>query len=510
MIGLNANYKKDAHLHWLGLVFFYAGLANLPYWAAAEKFVYSRQMGWFCTEYMLIGLLALLAPPIVPALLLLLLISLDLLCAVCETYNIPINVCLSNLGVVHTFTLSRAAAAIAILLLALAVCLIAMHLPGWKLPARDRWRAAACLLAFAGLGLFADFFTVALGTGHIPNPLRIHAVTDSVNPTLYSSPRLARIPIVRLVHLENVYNALQVYEKASPAVAFFMASASSEAIRSAGITAEINRQHLPNLVIVLVESWGLSTDPALNQALLDPYRNSALLDRYQVVQGAIPFHGATIAGEARELCGSAIGFHLLKASASELQGCLPGQLASLGYHTIALHGMNGGIFDRSSWYRTIGFQELWFKDRFEQQGLANCIGAFVGTCDSSIASWIGRRLEEPDSGPKFIHWMTLNSHLPVMVPTSIPQAAPCLSSLSLEPNSTLCSWYQLIAHVHQSVATLAMDGLARPTVFVIVGDHAPPFVNAGLRSRFSPAVVPYVLLIPRPADQKERSRLITH
>jgi hypothetical protein len=66
----------------------------------------------------------------------------------------------------------------------------------------------------------------------------------------------------------------------------------------------------------------------------------------------------------------------------------------------------------------------------------------------------------------------------------------------------VCSWYQLIANVHHSVADIAMSKLARPTVFVIVGDHAPPYSDPSLRDMFSQSVVPYVLLVPRQVQSK--------
>jgi len=52
-----------------------------------------------------------------------------------------------------------------------------------------------------------------------------------------------------------------------------------------------------------------------------------------------------------------------------------------------------------------------------------------------------------------------------------------------------------------------MSPLARPTVFVIVGDHAPPFGDPGLRSRFSQTDVPYVVLLPRSDDKRSKSLL---
>ena len=87
--------------------------------------------------------------------------------------------------------------------------------------------------------------------------------------------------------------------------------------------------------------------------------------------------------------------------------------------------------------------------------------------------------------------------LMVLVPSPLTAGAPCLPAQSLTPQTPLCSWYQLVANVHLSVAQLAMGTLARPTIFVIVGDHTPPFVDAELRYRFSQDSVPYVLLLPR-------------
>jgi hypothetical protein len=105
--------------------------------------------------------------------------------------------------------------------------------------------------------------------------------------------------------------------------------------------------------------------------------------------------------------------------------------------------------------------------------------------------------------------MTLNSHLPVFVPSPLSHGAPCLADLSLTPNTPLCSWYQLIANVHQSVSQIAMGKLDRPTVFIIVGDHAPPFGDPALRNKFSQSDVPYVILLPR-SDHYPYKALLAH
>jgi hypothetical protein len=50
--------------------------------------------------------------------------------------------------------------------------------------------------------------------------------------------------------------------------------------------------------------------------------------------------------------------------------------------------------------------------------------------------------------------------------------------------------------VHQSVQQAALGTTARPTVFILVGDHAPPFAASQLRADFSSTQVPYVMLTP--------------
>jgi phosphoglycerol transferase MdoB-like AlkP superfamily enzyme len=186
-----------------------------------------------------------------------------------------------------------------------------------------------------------------------------------------------------------------------------------------------------------------------------------------------------------------------------LSGCLPGRLAAMGYRTLAVHGMNGNMFSRSDWYSRIGFQEQWFHNELMRQGLPDCLGAFFGTCDAAIADWIGRRLGGHDD-PYFVHWVTLNSHLPVPVPSLLQNGASCSLTPLLSRKPALCAWYQLVLNVHESVSRLSMTTFARPTVFVIVGDHAPPFTDPGLASQFSSTDVPYVLLVPR-GDRESRT-----
>jgi hypothetical protein len=254
---------------------------------------------------------------------------------------------------------------------------------------------------------------------------------------------------------------------------------------------------VPNVVLILVESWGRPLAVDLEESLVRPYSDERISEKYTLSRGTVPFYGPTVAGEARELCGSSMGFGLLTASAPELKGCLPGTMKAMGYHSTALHGYSARMFDRGEWYSRIGFDEAWFRDQLRGQGLPMCPGPFPGACDAAVSSWIGERLQESSDTPQFIYWVTLNSHLPVPISNGVKAAPSCSEHLGTAEAPAVCAWYQLVFNVHRSVSELALRATTRPTIFLIVGDHAPPFSSARLRSQFSDRVVPYVLLVPK-------------
>jgi hypothetical protein len=490
-------WRLNGRFRWLAFVLLYAVLANLPFWIASRNFGLLFD-GCFCLEFVAIGLLALFLPSFSASPLLLLAIAADLISAVCRTYLLSVRECLTNFGFVHSLSSSRLLSAAAIVAVTLLVCVLAALLPAAAI-GQNRRRATACLFGFAVLCTAIDCIAFVRNTGSFPNPMQFMQtrVLDAVKPGYFSDLRACRVPLLRLARTQRSYFNMIAVETAKHSPPLPIPNASELAIRTAGIAPGASAQKLPNLVIVLAESWGAPADPAIATALVQPYLQPGLEARYQVVQGTVPFYGGTVTGEARELCGTTIGYNLLNASPRELEGCLPHRLAALGYRGIALHGMDAHLFSRWKWYSAMGFQEQWFHRQFQQQELPDCLGAFIGTCDAAIADWIARRLASERGGPEFVHWVTLNSHLPVPAPSPFASSFPCSFAPLLARHEAACAWYQLVANVHRSVAALAMGNLIRPTVFVVVGDHAPPFADPQLRNQFSSTDVPYVLLLPR-------------
>lgn len=482
-----------SRIQYASYVFFYAVFLNVPYWIASRTLGLIPH-GWFCIEYVLVGVIALFLPRFFSSLLVVLAIALDMLYAICSTYYIiPFQV-LTNIRGLEHFSSQRIewVAAVGVVTLCFAGLAVLFTVSSASLGSRAK--VALSLIVFCFGIVSAQFAFAQTGTGRARNLSLGIDKRDSVSLAYYSNIRPARFPS-RWLLLRTLFQHRVEYEANSARyhIATFP-SASAVGTRLGGI--EWKNAQEPNLVLIVSESWGLSTQSAIADALTAPYFRQDLLARYKVLQGTVPFYGATVAGEARELCGSTLGLEIMKASQRQLVCCLPGQLAAMGYHNIALHGNDGRMFDRSAWYPRIGFDETWFNQQFQDKNLPNCVGAFTGTCDAAIADWIGNRLRTSDNHPQFIYWMTLNSHLPVPDPVPLSSPASCAFSPSLATHGALCSWFQLVANVHQSVSRLALSAEERPTVFVIVGDHAPPFADIEVRNDFSHKMVPYTVLIP--------------
>jgi len=253
-----------------------------------------------------------------------------------------------------------------------------------------------------------------------------------------------------------------------------------------------------NFVVIVLESWGQIADPAATRQIASPYAATDLRARYHVDLGTVPFKGPTVFGETRELCGQTFQNGIAAASAQDLRACLPNFFAANGYATIGIHGFYPKVYDRMHWYPRVGFQTSLFKPDLDALGMRTCPGGLVGTCDADVVDWMTARLKlsNPEH-PVYIHWASINSHIPVVDVIGPEQARFCQNTSPALQDRTLCNWYTLVERVHLKVAQMAMAASLPPTAFVIVGDHAPPFSSSQRRSVFSQTQVPYVLLTPK-------------
>ncbi|HEX6496740.1 MAG TPA: sulfatase-like hydrolase/transferase [Acidobacteriaceae bacterium] len=486
---------------WYLFVLFYGVFSNIPFWVMV-RFLRIERNGWFCLDYLCIGILSLFVPRVVTGILMFGSIVADALSAITESYFLSLSECLKSFSSLGELPGPRLGYVIAAVLLAILISVAAALLPKPLIKGARRFYAAGCMSSLAAILLVADCARVYHQTGALPTVLGFRLSPDARNAGIFKvkESRICRLSMKRLIQ-DEIDRRKDERERHSGAI---LGTRLTSAVAKAEFPATkrpmlpvTTEYDTPNIVVILVESWGLASNPDFRDSIVRPYLDPQLQDHYRLLQGTVPFYGPTVAGEARELCNSYMGFHLLDASREELRGCLPDRLAALGYHTVGIHGHAGRMFRRSTWYGTIGFQETWFEDRFQQMGLPKCAGGFTGICDADIALWIGNRLHQRTTQPSFLYWVTLNSHLPVPVPADVKGAASCATVPSGQQYPALCSWFQLVSNVHRSIAQIAQSDLSRPTVFVVVGDHAPPFAGSFLRRQFSDAVVPYVILQPQ-------------
>lgn len=433
--------------------------------------------GYINLEYLLIGALGVFLPRGVVFVLLLLESLADFAYSVCYTYQFSLENLLSSLRYLPVLPKSRIPEGLVFLAVGILLCAaLAFVRPR---PQKRLWTAGV-LLACVAILTPIDILCGQNPIWHKDVALSPYRVTRSPVFTLGVREAAARFTNKK----ESQADDAPMRSASSPAISFFDGQRGST--------------ESPNVVLIVVESWGLALDSRLAQQLAAPYDDPRIARKYNVSYGAVPFTGLTVPGEARELCQSTIGFGILNASARLVEKCLPAFFHARGYQNLAIHGYVGQMFYRSTWYSKMGFDRMWFGPNLHEMGLPNCRGAFPGICDASIAGWMGSSFLSVDQGkPLFIYWVTLNSHLPVPAHPDLPEDGVCATQPALRSSAALCSWFRLVRAVHQSVQQVALGATARPTVFVLVGDHAPPFGDPELLAEFSSTQVPYVMLTPR-------------
>ncbi len=238
-------------------------------------------------------------------------------------------------------------------------------------------------------------------------------------------------------------------------------------------------------MLVLVESLGVVRDPALRRWLDERLTSQA--GPREIQRAPVQFIGPTTYGELRTLCLLGGSYQLLDAR--HVGDCLPKRLSALGWHSIGLHGFTGNMFDRRMWWPIVGFDDVMFAEQLAEQGLPQCGAAFRGHCDGAVLEAAGARLKPAT----LVYVLTLNTHLPLQETTVPAELAPLCDAAGV-PDS-VC---QLTAALGHTLGEIGRQMRAHPdSLFVVVGDHAPPFRIRAARQAFEDIEVPSWVLAPK-------------
>lgn len=251
-----------------------------------------------------------------------------------------------------------------------------------------------------------------------------------------------------------------------------------------------------NVILVVVESLGYMEDPAKRARIDAPLANPHITRKYVVTSGTATYFGSTTSGEMRELCETRTFYSDYAPKYG--YSCLPDLLHERGYASLAVHSFGGDMFEREQWYPRVGFdKEVFGSELLKQTGRA-CGSVFRGACDADLAPVIAKeaRLLASAGKPRFIYWLTLNTHIPV-APGDAHVNFRCAERDNAFGQATVCRMAELWHDFFGAVSQLALDPTIGPAEILIVGDHAPPLWSKRGRSMFAPGKVAWYRLTPR-------------
>ncbi|MEL7444800.1 MAG: sulfatase-like hydrolase/transferase [Pseudomonadota bacterium] len=272
-----------------------------------------------------------------------------------------------------------------------------------------------------------------------------------------------------------------------------MAASDAERVALAG-----NR----NLAIIMVESLGVPTSNSeMKRLLFAGLETPVMQRRFESTRGTSLYYNSTTAGEIRELCGRWGEYHELVSAGGDLS-CLPGRMRQAGYSTHAYHSFEGPFFDRATWYPGIGFDRTVFAKDMIKAGAEPCGGVFPGACDRDIPEQLARQLKA-ETGPQFVYWLTVNSHLPVPTEANLKvDRCERVSGELARDFPMICRQFALWQDMEKALAREVLQPGFPPTDFLIVGDHMPPYFETRHRREFAPDRVPWIHLRWRPDADK--------
>ena len=248
-----------------------------------------------------------------------------------------------------------------------------------------------------------------------------------------------------------------------------------------------------NAVVVVVESFGFFNDPRARELIAAPLMTSDITDRYAVTSGHADYFGTTTSGEMRELCHTRAPYREVAETSGD--SCFPHQMQRRGYTTLAFHGFLRTMFGREGWYPKIGFDRAMFGEDIMMRTRRLCGGVVQGVCDADLAPIIAGEAAKV-KGPRFIYWLTLNTHIPVHEGDALTDFG-CDRDARLFGTRKVCMMSELWRDAFNVIAKLANDPAIGPADILIVGDHAPPLWSKRGRAQFMPGQVAWYRLTPR-------------
>ena len=243
-------------------------------------------------------------------------------------------------------------------------------------------------------------------------------------------------------------------------------------------------------VLIILESFGLFSKLSDNDFILKEF--SGLLNAsYNVHAGKVKFSGATTAAEVRELLGVEGDYNYMRSLAGDNVRALR-VFSNNSYHMTGFHYYYRSAFNRDVWWSRAGLTHQRFLDSLGRSEIQLAGGFLNGGYDRKLIADIFNSLNISDK--VFAYGLTLNSHLPVHINKDIKamEDKPLVGFNGSSDNvKTLVNSWRVVFHeIANQLNNVRRDNVT----VVIVGDHAPPFVNLRDRLIFNQTYVAYIVV----------------
>lgn len=232
-----------------------------------------------------------------------------------------------------------------------------------------------------------------------------------------------------------------------------------------------NKIENKKVLLILNESWGVPFNTKIQKQLLAPILKNSNIEN--IKESSIYFNGFTIGGELRELCQKVPSHFNLKNQTTGFEDCLPHKFKKEGYHTIAVHGALGLMYDRQHWYPRAGFEKMLFRDQGVNLPKSRCF-SFPGNCDRDIAERIKTEFELNDK--IFLYWLTLNTHAIYDKRDLVLDKFDC-HKFNIEEDTASCRNLKLQAQFFDTLSNILKSPALKGARVIVVGDHQPPIIQ---------------------------------
>jgi phosphoglycerol transferase MdoB-like AlkP superfamily enzyme len=295
--------------------------------------------------------------------------------------------------------------------------------------------------------------------------------------------------------------------KPDPEEASRFIAASDAPLREHMAQTASNGRQTPDIVVIQSESFfdpsvinGLQNDDfAPNLHRLAEHASSGQLH--------VPtYGGGTIRTEFEVLTGLSLRyFPTMQFPYLQMHtGVMPGMVRALrshGYETVAVHGNDPGFWNRTSAFKSLGFDRFVSLKDFPTGAAKN--GELMP--DSAMTDEIMAQLKN-DGPPRFVFAISMEAHGPydksTIDDTAARDAIPVPEGISDDAKLQLRNYIYHMRHADAELGRLAdlLKQRERPTLLLFYGDHLPALTETYAKAGFTSGkdmlsqTVPYILI----------------